>query len=135
MNSKAFLELQMVIYYERIYNVIFFFFEIILYIFKANILVYPPGTLGTEIVGVFFLYILQYVKLRNANTANKTELRNYHIYTILFSIPSIMGYFFYFRHQIYCLVFDIALSFLGLLFSGFNLIFSIVAIIKLKDRI
>ena len=53
----------MMIYFERIYNLIFFFFEIILYIFKANVLVYPPGNLGTEIVGLFFLAILQYVKL------------------------------------------------------------------------
>ena len=125
----------MIIYFERIYIVIFFFFEIILYIFKAIVLVYPPGNFGTEIVGLFFLFILQYVKLRNANTANKTELRNYHIYTILFSIPALMGYFFYLYHQVYSLVFDVALSFLGLCFSGFNLIFSIIAIIKLKDRI
>ena len=36
-------------------------------------LVYPPGYIGTEIVGLFFITILQYVKLNNANTANKTK--------------------------------------------------------------
>ena len=42
-------------------------------------LVYPPGNIGTEIVGLFFMAILQYVKLNNANTANKTELKAYHV--------------------------------------------------------
>ena len=118
----------MIIYFERIYVVIFFLFEIILYIFKANVLVYPPGDLGAEIAGLFFLLILQYVKLGNANTANKTELRNYHIYTILYSFPVILGYLFYFYYQVYCLVFDVVLSIIGMVFSFFELLFSIFAI-------
>ena len=122
----------MVIYYERIYNVIFFFFEIILYAFKANVLVYPPGTLGTEIVGVFFLYILQYVKLNNANTANKTEVKSYHIYTILYIIPVAGGYFFYFYWQIYCLYFDVILSSIGFVFLLFEIIFSLYEMFTIK---
>ena len=124
----------MTIYFERIYVVIFFFFEIILYAFKANVLVYPPNCLGTELVGLFFLIILQYVKLGNANTANKTELKNYHIYTILFSLPVLLGYIFYFYFQVYCLVFDVVLSGIGFLFSLFGLIFSITAIINIKTK-
>ena len=124
----------MIIYFERIYVVIFFLFEIILYIFKANVLVYPPGDLGAEIAGLFFLLILQYVKLGNANTANKTELRNYHIYTILYSIPVILGYLFYFYYQVYCLVFDVVLSIIGMVFSFFELLFSIFAIFNIKNK-
>ena len=124
----------MMIYFERIYSILFFFFEIILYVFKANVLVYPPGNLGTEIVGLFFLSILQYVKLGIANTANKTELRNYHFYTILFSLPVLMGYCFYLRHQIYCLCFDVILSAMGIFFAFFELIFSIISIFNIKDR-
>ena len=124
----------MIIYFERIYSIIFFFFEIIMFIFKANILVYPPGNLGTEIVGLFFLSMIQYVKLANANTANKTELRNYHIYTMLFSIPSLMGYLFYLRFQVYCLVFDVVISAIGMAFAFFGLLFSIFACVKIKYK-
>ena len=124
----------MIIYFERIYVVIFFLFEIILYIFKANVLVYPPGDLGAEIAGLFFLLILQYVKLGNANTANKTELRNYHIYTFLYSFPVIFGYLFYFHYQVYCLVFDVVLSIIGMVFAFFELLFSIFAIFNIKNK-
>ena len=131
--SKASLNLQIFIYFERIYIVIFFFFEIILYVFKANVLVYPPNNLGPEIVGLFFLLILQYVKLQNANTANKTEIRFYHIYTILYSIPVLMGYCFYLRHQVYCLSFDIALCGFGIFFAFLELLFSFVALFNIKE--
>ena len=88
-------------------------------------LVYPPGYIGTEIVGLFFITILQYVKLNNANTANKTEVKSYHIYTILYIIPVAGGYFFYFYWQIYCLYFDVILSSIGFVFLLFEIIFSL----------
>ena len=125
MVSKASLGLQMSIYFDRIYSVIFFFSEIIIYIFKANFLVYPRGYLAPDIVGLFFFLILQYVKLDNANTANKTEIGTYHLYTILFSIPVILIYLYYMYHQIYCLVFDLFLSIFGVFFTGMELFLSI----------
>ncbi len=133
--SKASLALQIFIYFERIYAVIFFFFEIIMYIFKANVLVYPPGILGAEIVGIFFILILQYVKLGNANTANKTEIRPYHVYTILFSIPVLLGYVFYLYFQTYVLTFDLILCAFGIFFAGLELIMSFITLITLiKDK-
>ena len=132
MVSKSSLPLQIFIYFERIYIIIFFFFEIVLYIFKANVLVYPPGYLGSEIVGLFFLLILQYIKLINANTANKIELRAYHVYTILYSIPVIIGYGFYLRFQIYVLIFDFTLCIIGLAFAIMELIFSIIPVFTIQ---
>ena len=42
-------------------------------------LLYPPGNIGAEIVGLFFMVILQYVKLNNPGTASETELKAYHL--------------------------------------------------------
>ena len=42
-------------------------------------LLYPPGNIGAEIVGLFFMVILQYVKLNNPCTASETELKAYHL--------------------------------------------------------
>ena len=95
-------------------------------------LVYPPGNIGTEIVGLFFMIILQYVKLNNANTANKTELRAYHIYTILYSIPVVGCYLFYFYSQVYRLTFDVILCSIGWAFCILQVIFSLVCIATLK---
>ena len=120
-------------YFERIYTVVFFFFEIILYIFKSMFLVYPPGNIATEIVGLFFMVLLQYVKLNNANTANKTELKAYHFYTLLYLIPVAGCYVFYFYFQVYCLTFDVILSCIGFFFTGLELIFSFVEICTIKS--
>ena len=133
LSSKASLYLQMLIYFERIYAVVFFFFEIILYIFKSMFLVYPPGNIATEIVGLFFMVLLQYVKLNNANTANKTELKAYHFYTLLYLIPVAGCYVFYFYFQVYCLTFDVILSCIGFFFTGLELIFSFVEICTIKS--
>ena len=95
-------------------------------------LVYPPGNIGTEIVGLFFMLILQYVKLNNANTANKTELRAYHIYTLLYSIPAAGFYIFYFYFQVYTLTFDIILCVIGMTFIFFQIIFTLYPTFTLK---
>ena len=95
-------------------------------------LVYPPGNLATEIVGLFFMLLLQYVKINNANTANKTELKAYHIYTILYIIPVIGCYFFYAYCQVYCLTFDVILSIIGGIFNLLEIIFSLIEIFTIK---
>ena len=133
MSSKALLPLQICIYFERIYVVIFFLFEIILYIFKSMYLIYPGGTLAPEIVGLFFLLILQYVKLNNANTANKTEIKAYHVYTLFYCYPVVVCYLYYLNYQIYILYFDLILSIIGMAFTGFEFIFSLWAIFTIKS--
>ena len=90
--------------------------------------------MGSEIAGLFFLLILQYIKLENANTANKTEIKAYHIYTILYSIPVILGYGFYLYHQIYVLIFDFLFSVFGLFFAVMELIFSIITIFLISKE-
>ena len=95
-------------------------------------LVYPPGNIATEIVGLFFMLLLQYVKLNNANTANKTGLKAYHFYTILYLIPVAGCYIFYFYFQVYCLTFDVILSCFGFAFTFLELFFSLVEIFSIK---
>ena len=126
--------LQIVIYFERIYTVLFFLAECVMYAIKANYLVYPPGNLETEIIGLFFLLIIQLIKINNANKANKAEMIWNHVYTILLSFPVIIAYLFYFRHQIYILWFDAILCIIGMLFAFFEAIFAIVASASVPSR-
>ena len=96
-------------------------------------LVYPPGYIAAEIVGLFFMLLLQYVKLNNANTANKTELKAYHFYTLLYLIPVAGCYVFYFYFQVYCLTFDVILSCFGFVFTALEMLFSLVEIFTIKS--
>ena len=93
-------------------------------------LVYPPSTIGPELVGLFFFLILQYVKLDNANTANKTELNAYHVYTMFYCIPAVGCYLYYFWYQVYILYFDFILSIIGIAFNAAEFGLSFYAILK-----
>ena len=134
LDSHSFLPLQIFIYFERIYTVVFFLAEIVMYVVKANYLVYPPGNLATEIVGLFFLLFLQFIKINNANKANKAEIKCFHFYTFLFSFPVLGVYLFYCFHQVYVLYFDLILTSIGMFFSFFEAVFAIIAIIKIPKN-
>ena len=124
----------MFIYFDRIYAVIFFLFEIILFIFKNAYLPYPPGTLAPEIVGIVFYVIIQLVRLRIMSTGNKTEISMYLLYSIFLSLPVIGIYIYYLYFQVYCFAYDLALTALGLAFLLVELIVSISAMCTIKTH-
>lgn len=128
----------MFIYFDQLYSVIFFFAEIILFLFKGNYLPYPPGQLGPEIVGIFFYLAVQLTRLRIgklirnnciiiiiASTGNKTEMPMYLVYSIFLSAPVFFAYAFYLQFQTYSLAFDLSLTVIGMFFLGCEIIVSV----------
>ena len=124
----------MLIYFERIYLVIFILAEIILFLAKYFWLIYNTRDFAAEIIGLFVLFILNLIKLHYSNTANKTEFTFYHVYSFFFGIPVIIGYIFYLYFQQYCLIFDVSLCAFGLLFSVGNWITSLIEAIYLPNE-
>lgn len=122
----------MFLYFDRIYSILFFFFELILYIYKGTELPYPSMNLSSELVGVFFFIIIQMIRLHLASIGNKTEISMYLMYSIFLSIPVIIEYVFYLRFQVYCLAFDVSLGCIGLVFLGVEVIVSIIALITIR---
>ena len=120
----------MFIYFDRIYTVLVFVFEMIMFILKDTYLAYPSGTIAPEIVGMFFLLILQLVRLHLGSIGNKTEISMYLLYSIFLVIPVGVAYFYYIEFQLYVLWFDFFLCInLVELFFGMRLSFLALCIV------
>ena len=128
------LTLQMFLYFDRTYSVLFFLFELILYIYKGTELPFPPGCLAPEIIGIFFFLILQIIRLHLATIGNKTEISMYLMYSIFLSVPVIVIYVYYLRYQVYSLAFDVSLASIGLVFLGIEVIVSVIALITIRKN-
>ena len=113
----------------------FFFFEIIEYIFKATSLPYLTRYLATEILGIFFYLIIQFIRLKLLSTGNKTEIRKYIFYSFILSFPVVVLYIFYFYFQQFSLYFDTMICGIGFVFSVLEWIASLIAIIKIGNNL
>ena len=124
----------MFIYFDRIYTVLVFVFEMIMFILKDTYLAYPSGTIAPEIVGMFFLLILQLVRLHLGSIGNKTEISMYLLYSIFLVIPVAIAYFYYIEFQLYVLWFDFFLCIFGFVFLLLEVIVSIYAVVSIKKN-
>ena len=124
----------MFIYFDRIYTILVFVFEMIMFILKDTYLAYPSGTAAPEVVGMFFLLILQLVRLHLGSIGNKTEISMYLMYSIFLTIPVILAYVYYLWFQLYVLLFDLVLCIFGLVFIVIEIIVSIYAVVSIKKN-
>lgn len=63
---------------------------------------------------------------------NKTELTIYLVYSLILSIPIVVGYVYFLQLQTYSLIFDLILNIIGLIFIALEVIFMIYAAINIK---
>ena len=124
----------MFIYFDRVYTVLVFVFEMIMFILKDTYLAYPSGTIAPEIVGMFFLLILQLVRLHLGSIGNKTEISMYLLYSIFLVIPVAIAYLYYIAFQLYVLWFDFFLCLFGFAFLLLEVIVSIYAVVSIKKN-
>ena len=120
--SHSSIKLQKLLFFDRIYSVLFFLIELVLYTFKGSLLPFPPKILATEIIGLVFYIILQMVKLRIQSMGNKTEIKIYLVYSTGFSLPVLGIYLFYFLFQIYPMIFDFISCIIGAVFCILEII-------------
>jgi len=96
---------------------------------------YLTRYLATEILGIFFYLIIQFVRLNLLSTGNKTEIRKYIFYSFILSFPVVVLYIFYFRFQQFCLWFDVMICAIGFAFSILEWIASLIAFIKIGKNL
>ncbi len=127
---KALWQLQVMIYYDTLYSFFFFFWVIILFIYKGLVLPYPPGTIGPEVVAFFFYMIIQLIRIQYVSKGNKTQSKKDIIVSAILSIPVFMGYVYLIRYQTYSLVFDLGLNIFSIGFLAIEVLLSLLAITK-----
>jgi hypothetical protein len=63
-SSTASLPLEITLFFNRFYSALVFIVTLLIFIFKAVMLPYPPNVLGLEVAFVFLYGIVEWVRLR-----------------------------------------------------------------------
>ncbi|KAI9197283.1 uncharacterized protein BJ171DRAFT_585795 [Polychytrium aggregatum] len=110
MPQHSSLPLQIAIYFNQIFAIVYLVVALGFQIYKGYRLPYPSSVLGLEIFGLFALTGLELARLSFGSRGNKTE-EPIPLMVFLGMTPVAMcGFLFYFLWQAYVLIFDVALN-------------------------
>lgn len=98
------LPLQVLLYFDYYYSLIYLVLGLIIYIDKAATLKYPANTLAPEVVGLILMVITQFCRIKIGNTqsgsaANKAESVSSALWFFILGIPCIIIAIFYLLFQ------------------------------------
>ena len=123
--SKAFLPLNVIIYFDSLYSFFYLICVSLLFLYKGLVLPYPPNSIGPEVVAFYFFMIIQFIRLKIISIGSKIKSSKYITYSLLLAIPVIMGYTYLLYFQTYSLVFDLGLNIFSLIYIFLEIIFAL----------
>jgi hypothetical protein len=100
------LPLQIILYVEMLYSMVYYLIEAFLYIFRGYYLAYPPQALSIELAGLFFFGVTQFLRIFIGNThkggiGNKTERADILMWSLILLVPTLFGGAYFIRVQVY----------------------------------
>ena len=134
-NKSLNLFLQVVIYFNGWFDILFFLAQVALYIWKGSVLPYPDslgGMLALEICLLFVFALLEYARIFLMSRGNKTESTTELVFAWLLSFPSAILLIYYQFWQVYVTRLDRVLTTIG---EGFLLVCMILSLIVWCDLI
>ncbi|XP_064627134.1 transmembrane protein 216-like [Lineus longissimus] len=126
---RSSLPYQVLLYCNAWYFGFFFIAEILLYIYKGEMLPFANGILVAEVIILFLITILEIIRIFLGQKGNLTERMVAVILSLVISIPVLIGIIYLLLWQTYVLRVEVILCGIELTFLGLELIFSIVAIV------
>jgi transmembrane protein 216 len=99
--SKSSLALQILIFFNGIYQALFFLATLGIYIWKGVSLPYPDSRLGIEIFLLFAYELVEFCRLFIASKGNKTENIPNMIAFVLLSLFGVLANIYFAQLQIY----------------------------------
>ena len=119
--SLSSLPLQILIYFDGWFCFGYFFYQMLLYLYKGSFYYYPPYQIWLEVVLNIVLAIVQTSRLFLASKANKTEMFRPMLWSLLLSPAAATALTYYVALQLYVLRLDIIMNSMGLVFLGLEL--------------
>ena len=132
--SLSNLPLQVLIFVNSWYDVVYFILTMALFIWKGSELPYRGslgGLLALEVCLVVVLAILEYCRLFLASRGNKTETHMPLIFSLLLAIPCGIGFMYYLNFQVYVARLDIILNCIALALIGLELFLSLITVLSI----
>ncbi|KAK2184569.1 hypothetical protein NP493_260g03061 [Ridgeia piscesae] len=96
---------------------------------RRQVLPYPPGVFGAEMLLLFVLAGLEAIRLFFGKKGNLTERSLSVVLCVVVSIPAFLGGFYLFFWQTYVLQVEFIMAAIQLSFICVELVFSIIAIV------
>ena len=125
---------QLLLFYNRIFFLFYFIIEIILFVFKLNILTYPPTAAGIEISILVLSLFIGELRVFAGNVGNKSESSKFILFYIILTIFTLYSFIYFAFIQTYCLKLEVIFNMLGFSLNIIEIIFSLIAFISIKNN-
>lgn len=128
------LPLQIFLFLNIWYAMVFCVAELLLYVYKGTLLPYPDTarTLAIEIIIIFLLAFIEGVRIFLGYKGNLAERTMALVFSVVLGIPVLFIDLFILLWQTYVLRIEVVLVSVALAFLGFEMIFSFAAIFTFK---
>lgn len=125
--------LQSLIYFDKVYSVLFFIMEGCIFFYKGFGLYYPNSTIEQDIIILIAFAICELIRLEMGSIGNKTESSSHIGWFLAIIIPAIAGYIYFLFLQTYVLMIEAIINAIGLTFLFFELFSGFFALNNFKN--
>ena len=129
-NIHSYLYLQILLYFNKWFAILFFLLNMIVFIYKGYYLPYPPSALGLEVFQVFLYAILEMIRIFQASHGNKTEQTGPLIVSMFLAIGTIVVNVVLLELQTYVLRIDFVINLVSICFVSLEVLISFLAMLK-----
>ncbi|XP_069595051.1 transmembrane protein 80 isoform X1 [Ranitomeya imitator] len=120
--------LQILLCINVVYYVVYFFTTLIMIIFKSQVYSYPDSNLALDLVLLFMMAILEFMRLLLGTMGNLCEEFRPLLYSLFFAAGNIILSVFFLIWQTYILEADVAINTILLVFYGLEAILQLFII-------
>jgi transmembrane protein 216 len=125
---------QTLLEFHRIYTIVYFIIEELLYIYKCSYFDFPKFAVGTEVTSLIFYFFIQLVRIYFGSMGNRAEASMFVILSIAFSVGAVYTYVHFFCLQTYVLRIELITNGVGMALWLFELIFGLLAFIGISGK-
>lgn len=125
---------QTIIEFHRIYSILYFIIEELLFVYKVNYFQFPDVTRGLEISSLVFYLIVQLARLHFGSLGNREEHSLFVIFCLAFSIGALYTYIHFLLLQTFVLRIELITNAIGIAIWLFEAIFSIMAFLAVSKQ-
>ena len=129
-NIHSYLYLQILLYFNKWFAILFFSMNMVVFIYKGYSLPYPPSALGLEVFQVFLYAIIEMVRIFQASNGNKTEQTGPLLVSLFLAIGTIVVNVVLLELQTYVLRIDFVINLVSICFVSLEVLVSFMAMAK-----
>ena len=120
--------------FHRIYAVLYFIIEELLFVYKCHFFDFPEHAAGIEISGLIFYLFIQLRRIYFGSLGNRAEASLFVILSIVYSVGAVYTYVHFFCLQTYVLRLELITNGIGMALWLFELIFGLLAFIGISGK-